>query len=629
MSFFSKISNFTASGIFAARYKAAHKAAISDKTVLVLYNSHYGTDCSDISRLSDIAGHILTVYVKPEYSALSELKIYAEDISSDSLTKKYHNSAEAIKLCRKLASSSIIITNTPLPEYYLKRKEQTVIFAPANSLLTLLTTDNRTKVLSEADYISLLTDSQRTLFQADYLVFDNVTEDIIHNCHSFLPFSTSHCKVLYSVIFTQPENNKIPDLVPYIYTGISASGKNIVFFCSDLMKNGMTTSMLNLCATLDTSENNYYFLIKSSSYLKNKEDFDALPDGFTKLFIKDSFNNGTIYERLCHRLYFRYDITTAFVFNTVCKSYEAEYLKRFYNARFSGIIHYTGYAQDFLMLFAPAKCKRAVMVHNDMKAEYSQKHNFHMPSLKYAYKVYDYVLPVSSAVYNSLIRTPGPLIKPENTAKSTVPHIQILENAHNHNLVIKLSGQPLETSPDTNMNISADELSCLLNSHKKIFITIGRFSSEKGHDRLINAFIKLHAEYADTALIIVGGYGDLYDNVTAALSELSASGCAAVIRSLPNPFPLLAACDCFVLPSLREPLGLVMLEADSLSLPLVVPDIPGAGSFIKEHGGIVFDNSEEGLLIGMKMFMHGQLPCLNIDYPQYNKKIAEKFTKLF
>ena len=82
--------------------------------------------------------------------------------------------------------------------------------------------------------------------------------------------------------------------------------------------------------------------------------------------------------------------------------------------------------------------------------------------------------------------------------------------------------------------------------------------------------------------------------------------------------PLLAGCSLYVQPSLFEALGLAMLEADCLGIPVLATDLPGPRSFLAPHGGIMVPPSEEGLYQGLLLYSQGDIRPMNIDYNAYN-----------
>lgn len=89
------------------------------------------------------------------------------------------------------------------------------------------------------------------------------------------------------------------------------------------------------------------------------------------------------------------------------------------------------------------------------------------------------------------------------------------------------------------------------------------------------------------------------------------------------------ACDYLVLPSFYEGFGLVLAEADILGLPCFSTDITGPKLFMERYGGKLVDNSEEGILSGLRDCLAGNVPKrLNIDYQKYNEEAVVQFETL-
>ncbi|HJB88671.1 MAG TPA: teichoic acid biosynthesis protein TagF, partial [Candidatus Blautia excrementigallinarum] len=69
--------------------------------------------------------------------------------------------------------------------------------------------------------------------------------------------------------------------------------------------------------------------------------------------------------------------------------------------------------------------------------------------------------------------------------------------------------------------------------------------------------------------------------------------------------------------------GLVMLEADTLGVPVMACDVSGPHGFLTEHGGTLLENSEEGILKGMRLFAEGKVRTLCLDYEKMNRESAQ------
>ena len=87
-------------------------------------------------------------------------------------------------------------------------------------------------------------------------------------------------------------------------------------------------------------------------------------------------------------------------------------------------------------------------------------------------------------------------------------------------------------------------------------------------------------------------------------------------------------CDYFVLSSLYEGFGIVIAEADILGKPVISTDIEGPRCFMKEHKGMLVENSEDGFYNGMKELLNDEIKVMNVDYEEYNKNAIEQFENL-
>lgn len=116
---------------------------------------------------------------------------------------------------------------------------------------------------------------------------------------------------------------------------------------------------------------------------------------------------------------------------------------------------------------------------------------------------------------------------------------------------------------------------------KTVFLYLGRLEPFKGIQDLFDAYIHLRAQRGDVALIVVGS-GSL---------ELFVHDAAASLRSVQylghlsgeRVWEAYCAADVFVLPSRREPWGLVVNEAMATGLPVIVSDSVGCADDLVRH----------------------------------------------
>lgn len=395
--------------------------------------------------------------------------------------------------------------------------------------------------------------------------------------------------------------------------------KNILIYCSDFRPNGITTSLQNLLRLVDLKGTNYYFAFPGEQFAKNPERLNSIPDKVALMPMDGNITEKTWAETLAFKLYFSMNLETKWVEKTLKELFCREYQKRYGLVPLDGIVHFTGYAPYGTMLFLYAPVKKAIFAHNDMDEEIREKGNQHLLTLKHAYRKYDKVVAISPAVKNALHK-----IEPNQE------NVVIIENPHDDWGVRKKAELELKPDAETVISIGAERLQEILQDKKsKKFITIGRFSPEKGHKKLLRAFEQFAEQHPEVYLILIGGYGTFYQETVQYAASLACAKRVIFVRAITNPFPILKRCDLFLLPSDREPFGLVLLEAATLGVPIVATDIPGSGDFMRDYRGYLVENSEKGLLLGMEAFMRGEVKPLEISFEDYNRTIVENFGNLF
>ena len=392
---------------------------------------------------------------------------------------------------------------------------------------------------------------------------------------------------------------------------------NVLIYCSTLALNGMTSSLISLMNVIDLNKENIIFSFRQKALSYYPMRLTKLPEN-TDVF---PISTGYIYsfkEAIADVLFYNLNINTRFVKKYIDRMYKREVKRLFGNAKFDKVIHFTGYEKKITGLFERFDAKRAIFVHNDMVSEIKTKGNQHYKTLKEAYNKYDRVVAVSEDI-----------VEPIKKISGRDDNIVIVNNAHDYKTILKKSEMDIEYSNTTVSNVSKKVLVKLLNTDYTKFINIARFSHEKGQKRLIDAFEKFYNKNPKSLLIIIGGYGKLYQNLHEYIKHLNCRYNVILIRSIDNPFPILNRCDLFILSSFYEALGLVLLEADTCGVPCFSTDVRGPRGFMKEHNGMLVENSEEGILKGMNDFMEGKIKPMNFDAEKYNQKVKEQYEKIF
>ncbi|MDF1526202.1 MAG: glycosyltransferase family 4 protein [bacterium] len=101
-----------------------------------------------------------------------------------------------------------------------------------------------------------------------------------------------------------------------------------------------------------------------------------------------------------------------------------------------------------------------------------------------------------------------------------------------------------------------------------VFISFGRFVQKKGYRYLIEAFARFSSEWASSKLLI-GGSGPLEGTLTGLVMDLGLGDNVEFTGWVEDAEEFLQRGDIFVLPSLDEPFGIVVLEAMARGKPIV------------------------------------------------------------
>lgn len=136
------------------------------------------------------------------------------------------------------------------------------------------------------------------------------------------------------------------------------------------------------------------------------------------------------------------------------------------------------------------------------------------------------------------------------------------------------------------------------------FIFLGSLTARKQPLLLVQAMARLLETGVEARLDVVGG-GPLEEEVQRIVAQLGLEGRVVLHGHLSDPYPLLAAADVMVLPSLSEGLSRASLEALYLGVPCVLRDVDGNGELISEglNGSLFVDEDAlaESMLAAAKL----------------------------
>ena len=110
----------------------------------------------------------------------------------------------------------------------------------------------------------------------------------------------------------------------------------------------------------------------------------------------------------------------------------------------------------------------------------------------------------------------------------------------------------------------------------------GRLTLQKGFSYLIQAFRGISD--ATNALLYIFGEGEERERLTGLIHRLDMTQRIFLPGFIPNPFPYIAGSDLFILSSLYEGFGNVVVEAMACNTPVIATDCPYGPGEIIEHG---------------------------------------------
>lgn len=380
------------------------------------------------------------------------------------------------------------------------------------------------------------------------------------------------------------------------YRNSTQTRKKLLMYMGGWFTNGVTVSAINLLNDLDYTKYSVDLLMRPTAFFY-PHNIKQIPEQVNMI----STSGNMSLELLLQYAWQILNIPGAAGINPL-KAYKKEIKRLLGNNTYDAVVNFCGYSPFFTSLLASVKYGiKIIYLHSNLKEE--QRVRF--PRLRITMSLldkYDVLVPVSESL-GQVIAEDFPRQKDK---------LNVCENL--------IGWKKVHSWAQESARI-------LVNKECYNFITIGRYSPEKGHDRLIHAFKAVSERHEQARLYIVASHGLLEDATRALVTELGLQKKVILTGPLDNPFSLLRQCDCFVLSSLYEGQGLVLLEAMALGVPVISTDIEGARSVVDGYGLLV-ESSIRGLAEGLQKALDHGVTKPAFDCEAYDRRAVEKFYAL-
>ena len=297
--------------------------------------------------------------------------------------------------------------------------------------------------------------------------------------------------------------------------------KNIAIFVDNLDVGGIQRSIVNLLNNVDYSKCNI------DLYFFNKKNFYDLSDKVNVIFLKKP------------SVFYKY-----IPFSISKKILKVDYLDKEYDLSidFESYQVYTAVGA----LNCKSK-KRVIWIHNDyvMKCKDNKKFRVLYTLSKGKYHYFDTFCAVSEGAMDSFLK---------------------LQNFKNKEFFI------VPNFIDTNeiKTKLKDDCDLEVDSKKINIVSMGRLCSQKGFDLLLYNIKELLKYRKDFHLYIIGD-GKLKNNIEKLILKLKINNYVTLLGNQKNPFKYMKKMDLFYLNSRYEGQGMVLLEAKSVGLDVLIP----------------------------------------------------------
>ena len=150
---------------------------------------------------------------------------------------------------------------------------------------------------------------------------------------------------------------------------------------------------------------------------------------------------------------------------------------------------------------------------------------------------------------------------------------------------------------------SIDSPSTIQPLPQKYILTLGTYSSIKGHDLLIKAFNQITVQFPDIHLVIAGRNTEYSKKTTELITSLHLENKITCLYDLSHPDAMHVLKNCFIFsfPSRNEAFGISLVEAGYFSKPIIATKVGGIPEVIINNETGILVPSEDYITLSKKL----------------------------
>ena len=446
----------------------------------------------------------------------------------------------------------------------------------------------------------------------------------------YLDNGSSADRVL-EIVLDGTENYKV---IPTLLNG----KKRMLMYIGVTRVNGITETFGSLLNMIDYEKFDVSVIALKSTNIYEQEKLESL-NPKARVLMKVGTYAMTFEENLKNDIITDYGIREETLSYYDEEIYARELRRNVGDATFDYVVNYTGYSPFYTLLFMQAKdAKRYVWQHNDLQQDMLKVVNGKrvnkqvLESMFTLYPYQDYIVACSKSVMETNRKNLATTETYDKFkyCKNTLNFDRVVNGIENADVIeykerryqVKKNVDPITTTAPTVEMVPYPQ-------EKDIsFVTIGRLSPEKNHANLIRAFCQFHKEQPNAKLYIMGE-GLLMEQLRELVIQKNASDYVKLLGNVSNPFAFMNECDCFILPSRFEGQPIVLLEARTVGLPIIVSDFSTVTDSLVPNGQLLIGQTEQDIYEGLVAFNEGRVPVAQFDSQGYNREAYEEFEALF